>query len=295
MNSKVRFSQPVSDLIRQRYSVRSYCDQPLPAGQQQALAQYLASLPPGPFAAPGRFELVTATSQDRRELRGLGTYGFIRNSPGFIIGTVDRAADKNLEDFGYRMEEIVLFTTALGLGTCWLGGFFTRSSFGRKISLRKEEVIPAVCAVGETAEWPTNFLGTFKPHTGQRPRRPWEDLFFDCEFGRPLTLAAAGGFADALEMVRIGPSASNQQPWRIVRDENRWHFYLKRNFGKRQSLFVLLQGEVDIQRVDLGIAMCHFELVAAEASLGGKWRVSDPGLKKPDPLTEYVVTWEAAI
>jgi len=50
----------------------------------------------------------------------------------------------------------------------------------------------------------------------------------------------------------------------------------------------------DLQRVDLGIAMCHFELVAREAGLGGSWVVADPGLALPAPGIEYTATWREA-
>jgi hypothetical protein len=41
----------------------------------------------------------------------------------------------------------------------------------------------------------------------------------------------------------------------------------------------------------MGIALCHFGLVAEEAGLSGKWGVNDPHIEKPDELTEYVATW----
>ena len=51
--------------------------------------------------------------------------------------------EKNLEDFGYTMERIILFATDLGLGTCWLGGSFTKSRFAEKISANGSERVPA--------------------------------------------------------------------------------------------------------------------------------------------------------
>jgi len=52
-----------------------------------------------------------------------------------------------------------------------------------------------------------------------------------------------------------------------------------------------LIGVADIQRIDLGIAMCHFELTAAELGLAGQWQICDPGLEMPDDLTEYTASW----
>ena len=46
-----------------------------------------------------------------------------------------------------------------------------------------------------------------------------------------------------------------------------------------------------MQRVDIGIAMCHFENSARAAGLAGHWLVQDPALPLPDALTEYSASW----
>ncbi|WP_235838921.1 hypothetical protein [Desulfosporosinus metallidurans] len=46
-----------------------------------------------------------------------------------------------------------------------------------------------------------------------------------------------------------------------------------------------------MQRVDIGIAMCHFELTAKETGIVGKWLISDPGSISTPQNTEYVVSW----
>jgi hypothetical protein len=49
-----------------------------------------------------------------------------------------------------------------------------------------------------------------------------------------------------------------------------------------------------LQRVDLGHAMSHFELVAREQGLEGWWLVRAPGPPLPGRDVEYVATWCAA-
>ena len=100
------------------------------------------------------------------------------------------------------------------------------------------------------------------------------ELFFERRYGEPLTAASAGGYAAALEAVRMAPSATNKQPWRIVRDGVDWHLLLRRTrgYGEGSPVFRLLR-IADLQRVDLGIAMCSFALVAALpgwTGLGGR-------------------------
>jgi hypothetical protein len=122
------------------------------------------------------------------------------------------------------------------------------------------------------------------------PRLPWKDLFFDRQFGNPLPVEAAREYSTALEMVRLGPSASNKQPWRIVRDGGDWHFFIQRSlfYGPRSLGLV---GIADMPRLDVGIAICHFEFTARELGLRGSWRVADPGLELPGARTEYSATW----
>lgn len=283
------YSKPVTKVIEQRFSCRTYLDMPIAAEQQRALEACLAQAERGPFGAPTRFKLVAASENDRSALRGLGTYGFIRGATGFILGTVGSGA-KNLEDFGYRMEDVILHATALDLGTCWLGGTFSKSSFAAKMDLREGEIMPCVTSVGYVSDQRGIVDRFIRRQAGSRTRLAWNRLFFDGQFGAPLAPEAAGAYARPLEMVRLGPSASNKQPWRVVRGDDAWHFYVQRTPGYLKGMegrFVL----ADLQRVDLGIALCHFELTAREAGLAGRWVVDEPDLDLPDGLTEYTASW----
>jgi nitroreductase len=283
------YCQPVTDIIRKRFSCRSYLDKPIEQAKQQQLADFASASTTGPLGARARFGLISATEQDRSALRGLGTYGFIKGATGFMVGAVAQSS-KNLEDFGYLLERIVLFATDLGLGTCWLGGTFTKSSFAAKISASDEELVPAVVAVGYISDQPRRLDGVIRRTAGSDHRLAWESLFFDRQFEAGLSREAAGAYAVPLEMVRLGPSASNKQPWRIIRDGPAWHLYLHRTKGYGQNRFGPLT-TADLQRVDMGIAMSHFEIVAGELGLKGKWLVHEPAIAKPDELTEYVVSW----
>jgi len=101
------------------------------------------------------------------------------------------------------------------------------------------------------------------------------------------------GCGTALEMVRIAPSASNRQPWRVIKVRDRWHFYLQRTPGYRDNLLSRLTTVADLQRMDMGIAMSHFEMTAIELELTGSWVIRDPQIELPDAHTEYTVSWIA--
>ena len=125
---------------------------------------------------------------------------------------------------------------------------------------------------------------------GSDHRLDWGTLFFDGQFNLPLTQENAGIFKQALEMVRIAPSASNKQPWRIVRKDGLFHFYLKRTIGYRNKVTTMLAIS-DMQRLDMGIAMCHFDLTVRALDLDGKWETQDPGSETGNFATEYCFSW----
>lgn len=284
------YTQPIEQLVTERYSCRTYLNQPVEAQTRQRLADYAASQQTGPFNERMRFELVAARNDDQDALKKLGTYGFIKGATGFIIGAMG-AGERNLEDFGYLMQSIILFATDIGLGTCWLGGTFTKGSFSKRISPRPGEIIPAVTALGYCAQKSNRVETVIRSRADADRRLPWEQLFFDSQFDTPLSRQAAGDFVTVLEMVRKGPSASNKQPWRVVKEGNLWHFYLQRTPGYRERMLVRLFTVADMQRLDMGIAMCHFELMARDLGLAGKWQVRQPNLELSDEHTEYLVSW----
>lgn len=286
----MQYSKSVMEIIKQRSSRRSYRDRPLDVDMQKQLMEFMAGNNVGPFASSARFSLIAANAGDSDTLKGLGTYGFIRGARGFIVGAV-KHSEKNLEDYGYLMECIILFATDLGLGTCWLGGTFNKSNFSKKIEAAEDELVPAVSPVGYSAEKHSVTERLVRWGAGSKMRHPWESLFFHETFDTPLSAGVAGAYAASLEMVRIGPSASNKQPWRIVKELGKpvFHFYLQRSKGYEKS------GEkfntADLQRLDMGIAMCHFELSAKEIGLRGKWEIISPvDLSLPE-RTEYIVSW----
>ena len=98
---------------------------------------------------------------------------------------------------------------------------------------------------------------------GSRLRRPWKALFFGRN-GAPLEPAGTpASYGEALEMLRLAPSASNRQPWRALLSGRELHLFLQRTPGYGRAT------GVDLQRLDIGIAMAHFELALREADAGG--------------------------
>ena len=288
------FNGNVRDIIAKRYSCRSFRDEPVCADDLRALNDCVAECAKGPFGGDVRLAIIAAEKNDTAMLKGLGTYGFIKNPQGFIIGAV-KDSGMALEDFGYVMETFILYATGLGIGTCWLGGTFTRSSFAQRISLENNEVLPAVAAFGYPADRRRMLDSVVRWKAGSNYRKAWSELFFSTSLETPLRQSDSGIWAEPLEMLRRAPSASNKQPWRVVmRGDGEFDFYLMRTKGYRERNKTML-AILDLQRVDMGIAMSHFEYTAREIGLDGGFTLRNPAVAALPGGCEYIVTWRTKI
>jgi nitroreductase len=276
----------ITEIIKKRISCRSYADKSIEDKVLQKFMTILSSAHKGPFSNEPRFRLIHLTSFTAQERKKLGTYGVIKNARLFLVGTI-KNGHRALEDYGYCQEKIILQATALGLGTCWLGGTFQSSNFAKAVDLQKDELLPTVSPVGYPAGEKSFAEKVMRRFAGSDNRNTWSEIFFAGNFFTPLTKAQAEIYAEALENIRLAPSASNKQPWRILRDntKNLFHFYLER------SLQYKMLGIVHLQDIDLGIAMCHFDLTLQELNIKGKWLV-DPNASKEKTL-DYIVSWQA--
>jgi nitroreductase len=287
----MNFTMPITELVKRRFSCRSYLKEPLDIFQIESINTLLSECRSGPLGSSLRFKLFAASVENQDALRGMGTYGTIKNPAGFLAGAVD-SSRKNLEDYGFALEKVILKITGMGLGTCWLGGLFTRSSFAQALGMAEGEIMPAVVSLGKIGDPERAKRSLIRRLAGSTKRKPWQEIFFNGGFQVPMTAEAAGKFAPLLEIVRWAPSASNKQPWRIVKTDEHWHFFLNRTKGYSSGLAARLVKMADIQRLDIGIAMCHWELGANEMGLQGNWVIAAPGMENNDGMTEYIVSWK---
>ena len=274
----------VTELVRMRTSKRNYLSGEFDDHTRANIGEILKMTKDTPFNCDMEFKLIENTRINGRDR--FGTYGMITGANNYIAGKVKKT-QYDLEDFGYAFERIILKLTGLGLGTCWLGGALNRSEFHDIMNIRDDEFIPAVTPVGFTRSY--NFREKMIRFVIKaKKRKPWNELFFN-EKKLPLSESKAGGYKLPLEMTRLAPSASNKQPWRIVKEGDGFHFLLERDPAYQKRL----QGMgYDLQRTDMGIAMCHFELTAKEAGLNGQWVVVDKKYLKLNENCEYFVSWK---
>ena len=249
----------MTESIRSRRSVRTFDGTPLREEDAAGILAFAGKVE-NPYELPIEWKLL-----DRR--RDKLTIPVIAGTDAYIAGKMRRAAHAE-EAFGYTFEKVVLYARSLGVGTTWIAGTMDRKAFEQAMRLSENEVMPCVSPLGYPAE---------KMSLRETMMRKGIKADSRLAFDKPLTPENAGALRLPLEMVRLAPSAVNGQPWRVVCCGDRVHFYEKRGRGMASDAW-------DIQKIDMGIALCHFELGAIESGLRPVLYAEDPGLPGQDGL-----------
>lgn len=184
----------------------------------------------------------------------IGSYGKIR-APLYIAAICD-GKHQSLLNLGFAVERIVLELTAMGLGTCWIGGFFDKNQLSEELELTGADTVHALIALGQTASQTWN--RALKAAAGMSRRLPVERLL-PKNFPLDSWLHSNPGWEHILSALRRAPSAVNRQPWRLYPDNNVIHVYSARPKLKN------LTGR--FTPIDIGIALCHLRLAAEDVGV----------------------------
>ena len=264
----------VIDAIKSRRSVRTFDGTDLRPEEAEKITGFAEKLE-NPYDIPIEWRLLDAKKH------GLSS-PVIVGTDTYIAGKMRRVPHAE-EAFGYTFEKVVLFAEEFGVGTTWIAGTMKRDAFEKAMALSDGEVMPCVSPLGHPAKKMSLRESMMRKGIKADDRFAFGEVFFDGAFDKPLTREAAGALVDALEAVRLAPSAVNKQPWRVVLSGDKAHFYEKRSRGYDD-------GAWDIQKIDMGIALCHFELAANELGIKTAFEISDPGIVLPAD-TAYIASF----
>lgn len=265
----------IMKIVRGRRSVRTFDGREIDAEDMQKLSSFIKEIK-DPYGIPVEFDLLSGKKQELSCPVVSGTDLYV----GAKVPRVPHAE----EAFGYSFEMLVLYAQSIGIGTVWIGGTMDRAAFERAMGLREDEIMPCVSPLGYPAQRSSMREGLMRKATKADQRKPFETLFFDGAFDTPLTKEKAGKLAEPLETVRWAPSAVNKQPWRVVSDQKGVHFYLKHSKG------YVSDAAGDMQKIDMGIALCHFALAAKENGIHTCFSTNDPGITA-EADTEYIASY----
>ena len=271
----------IENIIRQRYSVRTYSSKQVDENLRTQIMEYAESIE-NPFGPDVRYKWLDKKQLPKGEK--LGTYGIIQGTD-LYLGTAVPEHENAMEALGYSFEKLVLHLTDMGLGTCWLGGTFNRKAFTEAMELKEGEIFCIVSPVGYPAEKKSLIEKMMRLGSKGDKRNGWEMHFFNGDFQTPLTKDDAGGYELPLEMVRLAPSAVNRQPWRIVMKDGAFHFFEKHTREDE------VPAMIDMHRIDLGIAMCHFHMTVEELGSTGRFERMDVSDIEPAGNMSYIASW----
>lgn len=276
----MKLNIPVEETIKKRVSTRTYEPKSLSASDKEKILDEISKLT-NPFGENVRIKLIEKDTAVNGEK--LGTYGVIKGANTFL-GVITDKTEFGLVAAGYQFENLVLFATNMGLATVWLAGTFSRDQFEKAMDIKEDELFPAISPIGYATGKRRITENIFRKTLKSDKRKPWEELFFIDSFGKELSKKEAGEYANALEMLRLAPSATNAQPWRVVKTQNVYHFFETHKSSSSEE-------EKMIKKVDLGIAISHFHQTALENGLVGKFeKMGDIKIDIPENTT-YIISW----
>lgn len=271
----------VKEVIKRRISNRTYEERSLTEEDKKKLLEFNSTLT-NPFGIDVKVQYIS--KEKGADDVQLGTYGTIKGAKDFLAITV-KDQPYAMEAIGYQFENLVLYATDIGIGTVWLAGTFKRKDFINAIEIGEDDLFPCICPLGYPAQKQSFLEKITKASLGSKKRKDWDKLFFLEDFTKALTKADAGIYEDALEMLRLAPSATNSQPWAVVKEGNKFHFFC--NYKN-----TLNDDVKKIKHIDIGIALSHFHQTAMSKGLSGNLQVEDIGFSIPDNM-HYVLSYVA--
>ena len=200
----------MNEIIRKRKSIRKYDLAPLDAGVLETVRSRIETLVP---LCPGinySVEIVNKT-------KGI----FSVKAPHYLIfGSEEK--DVAYENIGFIGQQMDLFFSGSGLGSCWLGSSKPEKASG----------LPFVIAMsfGKPAEPPHRELPDFN-------RKPPAEI--------------SEGSDSRLEAARLAPSAMNAQNWYFIAENGNIRCYRK---NANHPLGFIYD---KMHRIDMGIAIRH--------------------------------------
>jgi len=217
------------DFIWKRKSTRKYDMTPLGEEQMERIEQFAKDMKP---LYPG-IETAYEITSDVKGLKPL-------KAPRYLI-IYSEAKDGYLENAGFMFQQMDLFLSSEGLGSCWFGAAKTpaESKPGMKYVI--------TLAFGKAEGSPYRELSEFK-------RKPLSEI--------------SSGSDERIEAARLAPSAVNFQNWFFAAyhthsGENAAHG--KIDVYRKKTILSAERHLGDMSKIDMGIALCHLYLATEHA------------------------------
>jgi len=211
----------MNDIIRKRKSIRKYDPAPLDAATFEKVQTQIGKVTPLYPDINYSIDIVSKTKG-----------AFNKKAPHYLVFRSEEK-DGAYENIGFIGQQLDLFFSWTGLGSCWLGA--------SKPVKDTTSALPGVICMA---------FG-----------KPAEPLYRDISgFNRKPLSEISEGTDERLEAARLAPNATNAQRWYFIAENGKIHCY-------RVKLNPLLGSVYNkLHSIDIGIAACHIALCSANAS-----------------------------
>jgi len=222
----------LQEAITARHSVRKYIDKEIPADIVTALQDKIAE-----YNKVGNLNIQLVLNETRA-FTGMLSYGSFSGVKNYLV-MVGKKGDNLDERVGYYGEQLVLLAQTLGLNTCWVG-----------LSYRK---VPEAYHVGNDEKLACMIaIGYGETQGVSHKIKTVEDVSNASDI-------TPSWFKKGVEAALLAPTAVNQQKFSFE--------YLGLKNNRHQVRAKKGLSIIGYTQMDLGIAKCHFEIVAGVNNL----------------------------
>lgn len=207
----------LSEYISKRKSIRKYKAESLTEDKLEEIREYIEELKPLYPEIKISCEIVDRIKSP-----------VIVKAPHYLLFSSE-AKDGDLENAGFMLQQMNLYFSSIGLGSCFLG-------------------------MGKPAEkQQTKFPFIIMMAFGE----PDEELYrSEAQFKRKSLANISEGEDPRIEAARLAPSAVNSQNWFFISEDDKIYVYRK----KLNQVKAIFYDKTNC--IDIGIALCNLDMVS---------------------------------
>lgn len=213
----------IAEAMLKRKSIREYDMTPLADSEIKHILDYANTI--NSLIPNIKIKVQLIGPEDVKAIRGWRAPHYLA-----IYSNTD---DMSMVNVGYVYEQVTIYLTSLGLGTCWANS-----------------VSPKDAKELDGLKWAAT-IAFGKEANGN----PWRNNLNETK--RKDMSAISDQNDNKLEIARIAPSAMNNQPWYFTHADNKIHVHcVIQSFMKKWMS--------TMNRIDIGIALAHLKMSSSE-------------------------------
>ncbi len=205
----------------------------------------------------------------------VGGYGKVE-APHYILAFSEESQEC-LVNLGYILERVVLEITSMEIATCWVGSHFDKETLKENFGTYKDLYPIVLTAFGKSQ----SDENTLRSNPDAASRKEISELVLDDIDDVP------DKWLKVLDAARMAPSAMNSQPWRFKVKDSGIDLYIETGGGIINKIGKTFGNLEEMNKIDLGIALCHIQIGAEKFSIDIGFQKLEEGEK--DSLS-YVIS-----